>query len=347
MSSEKVNTYYITVSGSGSPEVDGLYVPTTAPPKVSESGNTSSLGYWNNKMAWDRADGKAERNPSLSYSDTYKAWRLARLDGHLAYTIVTDDELPSCDVVWDVYKKGVAPAPKIEVHTSDPREKKGEKLNVVFVLGGPGAGKGTMCELASLQLGWTHYSAGDLLRAERQSGSANAALIESIIQGGGLVPSTITVGLIKKAMVESGKTNFLIDGFPRSVENWEAWKEVFGEDVEMPVMLFFECPLPILEERILARGKFSGRSDDNVDSLRLRFNTYKNETMPIVEVFRAVDGKCIEVDSSQSREEVWKATVGALTPFTDSKMLETPLTEKSEMLLGLRPYPKKAKAADA
>ena len=53
----------------------------------------SSLGYWNGKMAWDRVDGKAKRNPSISYSQSYKAWRIARLDGHLAYTIVNDDEV--------------------------------------------------------------------------------------------------------------------------------------------------------------------------------------------------------------------------------------------------------------
>ena len=53
----------------------------------------SSLGYWNGKMAWDRVDGKAKRNPSICYSQSYKAWRIARLDGHLAYTIVNDDEV--------------------------------------------------------------------------------------------------------------------------------------------------------------------------------------------------------------------------------------------------------------
>ena len=127
------------------PEVDGLYVPSTEPPKESESGTMSSLGYWNGKMAWDRADKKAARSPSLSYSGSYKAWRLCRLDGHLAYEYTSDSEIPDTHEPWNVYKKGVAPAPTITVHEKDPRE---AKQNVVFVLGGPGAGKGTMCELA-------------------------------------------------------------------------------------------------------------------------------------------------------------------------------------------------------
>ena len=159
------NTYFVTVTGSGTPEVDGLYVPSTAPPTKSESGSVSSLGYWNGKFAWDRADGKAARNPSLSYSNSYKAWRLAKLDGHLAYDCTSEEKLPPTSAPWNVYKKGTPPSPKIVIHEKDPRI--GAKPNVVFVLGGPGAGKGTMCELAEQQLGWTHLSAGDLLRAER------------------------------------------------------------------------------------------------------------------------------------------------------------------------------------
>jgi hypothetical protein len=146
----------------------------------------STLGYWNGKLAWDRADGKSERNPALSYANSYKAWRLCRLDGHLAYTIENEDSLPDTPSTWDVYRKGVAPAPSISVLASDPRL----APNVVFVLGGPGAGKGTMCEIAMNQLGWHHLSAGDLLRAERKAGGADAALIEEYIEAGKIVPVT-------------------------------------------------------------------------------------------------------------------------------------------------------------
>ena len=115
------NTFFIEVTGSGLPEVDGLFVPSTALPKMSESGTLSTVGYWNGKMAWDRADGKAARNPSISYSDTYKAWRISRLDGHLAYDFTCEEDLPPTDREWNVYKKGVAPAPTVTVHKSDPR----------------------------------------------------------------------------------------------------------------------------------------------------------------------------------------------------------------------------------
>jgi UMP-CMP kinase len=93
---------------------------------------------------------------------------------------------------------------------------------VIFVLGGPGAGKGTQCERLVKEFNCVHLSAGDLLRAERQSGSANGELIEKHIREGSIVPVKITVELIKAAMVnqvEQGKLVFLIDGFPRNKEN--------------------------------------------------------------------------------------------------------------------------------
>ena len=59
------NTFFIQVTGAGLPEVDGLFVPSTAPPAESESGTVSSLGYWNGRMAWDRADGKVRAKPRI------------------------------------------------------------------------------------------------------------------------------------------------------------------------------------------------------------------------------------------------------------------------------------------
>ena len=216
------NTFFIELSGAGIPEVDGLFVPSTAPPVESESGTVSSLGYWNEKMAWDRADGKSARSPSISYSNSYKSWRICRLDGHLAYDMTCEDELPPAGTEWHVYKMGVAPAPKVVFHHFDPR-KPCPKPNVVFVLGGPGAGKGTMCELAESQLGWTHLSTGNLLRAELEAGGPTAATIEEFMQAGKLVPNEIIVTLLKQAMEgvtrTTGKNNFLLDGFPRSLSN--------------------------------------------------------------------------------------------------------------------------------
>lgn len=337
------NTFFIEVSGAGLPEVDGLFVPSTAPPTKSESGTVSSPGYWNGKMAWDRADGKSARSPALSYSNSYQSWRICRLDGHLAYDATCDDDLPPTDREWHVYKKGVAPAPQVVVHHHDPRLPCPEP-NVVFVIGGPGSGKGTMCELAESQLGWTHLSTGDLLRAERDAGSSTASVIEEYITAGKLVPNEIVVTLLRDRMESitrtTGRINFLLDGFPRSLDNLEGWYQVFGRDAKLPKMLYFECPFDVLRKRILGRAKYTGRSDDNLDSMKSRFETFKAETLPTVEYFKE-KGRCVEVDTSQDRQSVFNLVAANLSEHTDKALAARPLTERAEMLLGLRPFPKK------
>jgi len=122
---------------------------------------------------------------------------------------------------------------------------------------------------------------------------------------------------------------------------------VFGitDGSGMPTMMFFECPLDVLEKRILKRAKHSGRSDDNVESMRKRFNTYKEETMPTVDIFRQ-HGKCVEVDTSKDRQDVWKLVNEKLAVWTDKTMAARPLSERAEMLLGIRPWPSKAKKVE-
>ncbi len=120
-----------------------------------------------------------------------------------------------------------------------------------------------------------HLSAGDLLRAERDSGSPEAELINSIIMEGKIVPVRITVNLIKKAMVKAGfDKRFLIDGFPRSKENVEGWHDVMGSDAVLAGVLHFDADEQVMTERILKRAEASGpnaRNDDNLETLKKRF----------------------------------------------------------------------------
>ncbi|EKX52061.1 hypothetical protein GUITHDRAFT_65521, partial [Guillardia theta CCMP2712] len=178
---------------------------------------------------------------------------------------------------------------------------------VVFVLGGPGAGKGTQCTNIVKEFGWCHLSAGDLLRAERATGSANAELINTYIREGKIVPVEITVKLLLAAMEKSETKKFLIDGFPRSLNNYEGWYDVVGDDVHVAFCLFFECPEEELERRLLARAQSSGRDDDNIESIRKRFKIFIEETMPVIDKFKAKDQLKL-ISSVQSIEEVWGQT---------------------------------------
>ena len=144
---------------------------------------------------------------------------------------------------------------------------------------------------------------------------------------------------MEKIVRTTGRNNFLLDGFPRSLANLEGWYDIFGRNSDLPKMLYFECPYDVLEKRILGRAKYSGRSDDNIESMKLRFDTFHDETLPIVELFKGIN-KCVAVDTSQDRQTVYSLVSSILAEFTDKKFAAKPLTERSEILLGLRPYPK-------
>ncbi|KRT78843.1 hypothetical protein AMK59_7303 [Oryctes borbonicus] len=162
---------------------------------------------------------------------------------------------------------------------------------VIFVLGGPGAGKGTQCQNIVKEYGFVHLSAGDLLREERRNpNSEYGELIENYIREGLIVPVDITCSLLERAMHQSSKDSFLIDGFPRNQDNFDGWKRRMSEKVDLLFVLFFDCPLEICTERCLRRGaEGSGRADDNVESLKKRFNTYQQETKPVIDYYSSLN----------------------------------------------------------
>lgn len=186
------------------------------------------------------------------------------------------------------------------------------KYNVVFVLGGPGAGKGTQCDYIVRDYGFVHLSAGDLLREERQRpGSQYGEEIEGHIRNGTIVPVKITCSLLKRAMENSGKENFLIDGFPRNKDNLDGWDEEMKNVADVKMVLFFNCSEQVCVDRCLNRGKTSGRSDDNLESLRKRIHTYTNSTMPVIEHYRSLN-LVRELNGEKKPDEVFKQVKAAL-----------------------------------
>jgi len=183
------------------------------------------------------------------------------------------------------------------------------KFNVVFVLGGPGAGKGTQCTRISEAFNWVHLSAGDLLRAERAKGNDLGKQIDEHIKNGTIVPVETTCSLLENAMIANKDVtnNFLIDGFPRNKDNLDGWESQMAAKTDVKFTLFFECSEDICTRRCLERGKAgSGRADDNMESLKKRFVTYLESTMPIVNYFED-KGLLKKVDASESPDQVYEA----------------------------------------
>jgi len=182
---------------------------------------------------------------------------------------------------------------------------------VVFVLGGPGCGKGTFSERIVQQFGYKHLSAGDLLRAERQRpGSAVGELIESRIKEGKLVPSEVTVGLVEQEMRNQGWEGgkYLVDGFPRSPDNSATWESMLGGKTRLRFCLVIECSEECMERRLLHRGQTSGRSDDNIETIRKRFKTFQEESVPVIEKFER-DNLVRKVNSEPGIDAVWHEVV--------------------------------------
>ena len=90
----------------------------------------------------------------------------------------------------------------------------------------------------------------------------------------------------------------------------------------------------------MGRSKYSGRNDDNLESVKLRFDTFKAKTLPTVELFRK-QNKCVDIDTSVDRRSVYDKFAKHLSDHTDHDWVRKPLCERAEMLLGMRPYPKK------
>jgi UMP-CMP kinase len=186
-----------------------------------------------------------------------------------------------------------------------------DEVTVVFVLGGPGAGKGTQSDNLVRDYGFTHLSAGDLLRSEQvREGSQYGELIRHHIREGTIVPMEVTVALLSNAMSDtlskgtskSSPARFLIDGFPRKLD-----QAVFFEETVCPskLTLFLSCPEEVMLARLLKRGETSGRDDDNIESIRKRFRTFEETSMPVVHNFEK-QGKVISVEATGSKEEVYE-----------------------------------------
>ncbi|GKZ20126.1 hypothetical protein AbraIFM66951_003298 [Aspergillus brasiliensis] len=188
-------------------------------------------------------------------------------------------------------------------------------ITVVFILGGPGSGKGTQSSNLVRDYGFTHLSAGDLLRAEQvREGSQYGDLIKTYIREGKIVPMEITVALLSNAMADAlatgkkqqqeggSKPRFLIDGFPRKLD-----QAVFFEDTVCPseMTLFLDCPEEVMETRLLKRGETSGRDDDNAESIRKRFRTFVETSMPVVKAFEE-QNKVVSVTATGSVDEVYE-----------------------------------------
>uniref|UniRef100_A0A0E0DYF4 UMP-CMP kinase n=1 Tax=Oryza meridionalis TaxID=40149 RepID=A0A0E0DYF4_9ORYZ len=190
----------------------------------------------------------------------------------------------------------------------------GKKVKIIFVLGGPGSGKGTQCSNIVEHFGFIHLSAGELLRAEINSGSENGTMIDTIIKEGKIVPSEITIKLLQEAIIKGGNDKYIIDGFPRNEENRAVFESVQLQtlvtyfqllqiNISPEFVLFFDCSEEEMERRLLGRNQ--GRSDDNIETIRKRFKVFVESSLPVIEYYES-KGMVKKIDATKPAPEVFE-----------------------------------------
>lgn len=159
-------------------------------------------------------------------------------------------------------------------------------LNII-IFGPPGAGKGTQSDYIKEKYNLTYISTGQVLRAEMAAGTEIGLKVKDIINHGGFASDEIVTEIIEKFIVNHPNTNgFLFDGFPRTVKQAEILDELFHKyNLRLDGVLSLEVPENLLIERMLERGKTSGRADDNIESIHHRFVEYENKTKPVLHYY--------------------------------------------------------------
>lgn len=161
--------------------------------------------------------------------------------------------------------------------------KKDSRLNVVL-FGAPGSGKGTQSAKLIDEYGLYHISTGELLRDHIARGTELGKIADSYISKGQLIPDELMIQILDKTLDEEakGKKGVVFDGFPRTIPQAEALKELLRKrGTDLHAVIGLEVPEDELIRRMIQRGKDTGRADDNMDTIKNRLKVYHEQTLPL------------------------------------------------------------------
>ncbi len=190
-------------------------------------------------------------------------------------------------------------------------------LNLV-IFGGPGSGKGTQSENIVKEYNLFHISTGDVLRRIIASGSALGQQVDSIISKGNLIPDEMMVEILANELDSNPATanGVIFDGFPRTINQAKALKEMLASrNTKVHAVIGLEVDDQQLTERLLKRGQDSGRSDDNIETIRQRLEVYHTQTSPLRDYYVA-EGKYLAIDGTGTIQQITESIISAVNRHT-------------------------------
>jgi len=163
-----------------------------------------------------------------------------------------------------------------------------QHMTNIVLFGKPGAGKGTQAEFLKTKYNLVHISTGDVFRFNMKNDTELGKLAKSFIHEGQLVPDSVTIDMLQAEVEKNTDANgFIFDGFPRTAAQAKAL-DVFLEskNMELSGTVALEANDEVLIERLLERGKVSGRADDQDEAkIRNRFDEYNEKTAPLIDFY--------------------------------------------------------------
>lgn len=177
----------------------------------------------------------------------------------------------------------------------------------LVVFGAPGSGKGTQSARLINEYGLYHISTGDLLRDHIARGTELGKVAESYISKGQLIPDKLMTDILSDVLDNNPETakGVIFDGFPRTIPQAHSLKEMLRQrDMQIDAVIGLEVDDSELTDRLIKRGKDSGRSDDNPETIAQRLQVYHSQTTPLRDYYVA-EGNYHSIPGSGSIEQIF------------------------------------------